>query len=160
MRAIDRDLIRGGHYGQRPRVPHFKGRTHGCTDQCCKREESPCQLGAVHTWHIADIRGTATFCPLLDKSGHWQGDSTSSSGTTFSDFHFFRFAKTHLARPLYPRKQTFLAAVGTSALCQRKLLVSFDHLGGTIRLAMFELPRRRCETFLGQNLKVHNAHLF
>jgi hypothetical protein len=24
MRAIDRDLIRGGHYGQRPRVPHLK----------------------------------------------------------------------------------------------------------------------------------------
>jgi hypothetical protein len=22
------------------------GRTHGCTDQCCKREESSCQLGA------------------------------------------------------------------------------------------------------------------
>jgi hypothetical protein len=22
MRAIDRDLIRAGHYGQRPRVPH------------------------------------------------------------------------------------------------------------------------------------------
>jgi hypothetical protein len=22
MRAYDRDLIRGGHYGQRPRVPH------------------------------------------------------------------------------------------------------------------------------------------
>jgi hypothetical protein len=22
MRVIDRDLIRGGHYGQRPRVPH------------------------------------------------------------------------------------------------------------------------------------------
>src|SRR5450631_2079772 len=47
----------------------LKGRTHGCTDQCCKREESSCQLGAVHTWHIADNRGTATFCPLLDKSG-------------------------------------------------------------------------------------------
>jgi hypothetical protein len=31
------------------------GRTHGCTDQCCKREENPCQLGAVHTWHLADI---------------------------------------------------------------------------------------------------------
>jgi hypothetical protein len=30
----------------------LKGRTHGCTDQgCCKREESSCQLGAVHTWH-------------------------------------------------------------------------------------------------------------
>ena len=24
MRAFDRDLIRGGHYGQRPCVPHFK----------------------------------------------------------------------------------------------------------------------------------------
>jgi hypothetical protein len=24
MRAFDRDLIRGGHYGQRPRVPHSK----------------------------------------------------------------------------------------------------------------------------------------
>jgi hypothetical protein len=24
MRAIDRDLIRGGHYGQRPSVPHSK----------------------------------------------------------------------------------------------------------------------------------------
>ena len=22
MRAIDRDLIRGGHYGKRPRLPH------------------------------------------------------------------------------------------------------------------------------------------
>src|SRR5664279_2409124 len=75
MRAIDRDLIRGGHYGQRPRVPHFKGRTHGCTDQCCIREESSCQLGAVHTWHLADNRGTAIFCPLLDaradNGGFW-----------------------------------------------------------------------------------------
>jgi hypothetical protein len=24
MRAIDRDLIRGGHYGQRPDVPRLK----------------------------------------------------------------------------------------------------------------------------------------
>jgi hypothetical protein len=28
---------------------------HGCTDQCCKREKSSCQLGAVHTWHIASF---------------------------------------------------------------------------------------------------------
>ena len=26
-----------------------RGRTHGRTDQHCTREESPCQLGAVHT---------------------------------------------------------------------------------------------------------------
>jgi hypothetical protein len=29
---------------------------NGCTDQNCNREETPCQLGAVHTWHLADIR--------------------------------------------------------------------------------------------------------
>ena len=87
MRAYDRDLIRGGHYGQRPRVPHLKGRTHGCTDQGCKREESSCQLGAVHTWHKADMpfvpfnvrfRGKADHrmvlsqWPLMTQSGHLQ----------------------------------------------------------------------------------------
>jgi hypothetical protein len=30
-----------------------RGRTHGRTDQYCTREESPCQLGAVHTWPFA-----------------------------------------------------------------------------------------------------------
>src|SRR5215831_13178035 len=29
------------------------GRTHGCSDHCCTREENPCQPGAVHTWPIA-----------------------------------------------------------------------------------------------------------
>ena len=61
-------------------VNRAKGRTHGCTDQACKREESTCQLGAVHTWHLADVdrlpinvrfRGKADItnpwrpCPLL-----------------------------------------------------------------------------------------------
>ena len=36
MRPFDRDLIRGGHYGQRSCEPHLKGRTHGCTDQGCE----------------------------------------------------------------------------------------------------------------------------
>src|ERR1039457_4416874 len=75
MRAIDRDLIRGGHYGQRPRVPHFKGRTHGCTDQCCIREENPCQLGAVHTWHFADNSVAPAFVRYwrvtADNVGFW-----------------------------------------------------------------------------------------
>jgi hypothetical protein len=45
------------------RCAAFKGRTHGCTDQGCKREESSCQLGAVHTWHLADIPScTAHVC--------------------------------------------------------------------------------------------------
>src|SRR5262245_53248360 len=36
----------------------------------CKREERPCQLGAVHTWHKADMLGQAFACPLLERSGH------------------------------------------------------------------------------------------
>jgi hypothetical protein len=40
------------------------GRTHGRTDQACKREENPCQLGAVHTWRKADIgRSRCLFWP-------------------------------------------------------------------------------------------------
>jgi hypothetical protein len=27
----------------------------------------------VRYWHLADIRGSATFCPLLDKSGQISG---------------------------------------------------------------------------------------
>jgi hypothetical protein len=34
-------------------VNALKGRTHGCTDQCCTREKKPRQLGAVHTWPFA-----------------------------------------------------------------------------------------------------------
>ena len=30
-------------------------RTHGCTDQCCKREESPCQSRVVHTRPKAEV---------------------------------------------------------------------------------------------------------
>src|SRR5262245_42458410 len=36
MRAFDRDLIRGGSWLHRPAM---------------RREDFPCQLGAVHTWH-------------------------------------------------------------------------------------------------------------
>ena len=32
-----------------------KGRTHGRTDQYCRRKENPCQLGAVHTWPEAEV---------------------------------------------------------------------------------------------------------
>src|SRR5436190_19528018 len=41
-----------------------KGRTHGRTDQYCEREESPCQLGAVHTWHYSD-ESQCSDSPLL-----------------------------------------------------------------------------------------------
>jgi len=35
MRTFDRDLIRGGHYGQQSGVPHKQALTHGCSDQAC-----------------------------------------------------------------------------------------------------------------------------
>jgi hypothetical protein len=34
--------------------------------QACKREESPCQLGAVHTWHFTSVRCDATIWSLLE----------------------------------------------------------------------------------------------
>src|SRR5262249_1964127 len=68
MRAFDRDLIRGGHYGQRSCEPHT-GRTHGCTDPSLRREESPCQPGAVHTWHKADMPVASLDVRFRGKSG-------------------------------------------------------------------------------------------
>src|SRR6266478_4748222 len=43
------------------------GRTHGCTDQPLRREDSPCQLGAVHTWHFRDLATCAR------RSAHGRG---------------------------------------------------------------------------------------
>jgi len=35
----------------------------------CKREERPCQLGAVHTWHKADIPTCPPFVRFRGQSG-------------------------------------------------------------------------------------------
>jgi hypothetical protein len=37
------------------------GRTHGRTDHCCTREESPCQPGAVHTWPFSSVSAAHHF---------------------------------------------------------------------------------------------------
>jgi hypothetical protein len=37
-----------------------------------QREESPCQLGAVHTWHITSFSCTAKFGRYPVHSGLWQ----------------------------------------------------------------------------------------
>jgi hypothetical protein len=65
MRAFDRDLIRGGHYGQRSCEPHLQAEHMAALTQACIREESPCQPGAVHTWH-------------LGQGGRWTGNSSGS----------------------------------------------------------------------------------
>src|SRR6202790_1302720 len=54
MRAYDRDLIRGGHYGQRSCEPHQQAEHMAApTNAALVKKESPCQLGAVHTWPFA-----------------------------------------------------------------------------------------------------------
>ena len=52
IRAFDRDLIRGGHYGQRSCVPR-KQAEHMAAPTNAASEDSPCQPGAVHTWPFA-----------------------------------------------------------------------------------------------------------
>jgi hypothetical protein len=45
MREFDRDLIRGGHYGQRSYEPRQKAGHIAAPINAAKREESPCQPG-------------------------------------------------------------------------------------------------------------------
>ena len=54
MRVSDRDLIRGEHYSQRSCEPHSKAE-HMAAPTRLRREDSPCQLGAVHTWPLTSF---------------------------------------------------------------------------------------------------------
>src|SRR6476659_7804309 len=47
MRAFGRDLIRGGHYGQRSCEPRQQAEHMAAPTNAAKREKSSCQLGAV-----------------------------------------------------------------------------------------------------------------
>jgi hypothetical protein len=60
MRGFDRDLIRGGHYGQRSCEPQLQAEHMAALTQACVREESSCQPGAVHTWHFSDLPTSLT----------------------------------------------------------------------------------------------------
>src|SRR5471030_1157682 len=69
MRVVDRDLIRGGHYGQRSCEPHQKAEHMAAPTNPAKREESSCQSGAVHTWHQTDLRRCPQFGRYRGQSG-------------------------------------------------------------------------------------------
>src|SRR5215469_7583223 len=69
IRAFDRDPIRGGHYGQRSCEPR-KQAEHMAAPTSCRGEESPCQRGAVHTWHFADMARYANEVCYQPGSGH------------------------------------------------------------------------------------------
>jgi hypothetical protein len=66
MRAFDRDLIRGGHYGQRSWEPRNQAE-HMAAPTSAANVKNPCQLGAVHTWQI-----------LLKKSGQRSGSTVEA----------------------------------------------------------------------------------
>src|SRR5262245_6252409 len=85
MRGFDRDLIRGGHYGQRPLCAALTGRTHGCTDQPANVKKTlansePSTHGTKQTcrparsmsayWGKADSRWTVLECLLMSQTGH------------------------------------------------------------------------------------------
>src|SRR6266436_4231053 len=70
MRVYDRDLIRGGHYGQRSCEPHLQAEHMAAPTNAAKREESSCQLGAVHTWHETDVTARADDVSSSGESRH------------------------------------------------------------------------------------------
>ena len=86
MRAYDRDLIRGGHYGQRPRVPHSKAEhmaapTKAANVKKVLANSEPSTHGTKRTWacalHMSAFGGKADMpvctaqCLLLTQSGHF-----------------------------------------------------------------------------------------
>jgi hypothetical protein len=66
MRVIDRDLIRGGHYGQRSCEPRLKAEHMGAPTNAAYVKKSPCQLGAVHTWGKSGRRKLQQPCLFLN----------------------------------------------------------------------------------------------
>src|SRR5258708_24956002 len=70
MREFGRDLIRGGHYGQRSCEPHYKAGHMAAPTNAAKREESPCQPGAVHTWHETDMPTALRHVRYQGQSGN------------------------------------------------------------------------------------------
>src|SRR5450759_4014133 len=84
MRAYDRDLIRGGHYGQRPRVPHLKAEhmaapTNAANVKKALANSEPSTHGTSRTFSAPQ------HFPLSDNSGQrWilAGDGLSANDPT------------------------------------------------------------------------------
>jgi hypothetical protein len=72
VRGIDRDLIRGGHYGQRSYEPHTKAEHMAAPTKAAPLQKSPCQRGAVHTWHLFpfDALRHGRSTPIADRPAH------------------------------------------------------------------------------------------
>src|SRR5882757_9867301 len=86
MRVYDRDLIRGGHYGQRSCEPHLQAEHMAAPTNAAKREESSCQLGAVHTWHFSGMarcpQAAWSACSAFRAAATWNFCSIKSTTET------------------------------------------------------------------------------
>src|ERR1035437_7954508 len=74
MRAFDRDLIRGGHYGQRPCVPHLKAEhmaapTNAAYVKKILANPEPSTHGTSR--HFAAPQNLSAIGLTTDKGLHW-----------------------------------------------------------------------------------------
>ena len=70
MRAFDRDLIRGGHYGQRSREPHLKAEHTGAPTNAAKvKKVLATSEPSTHGGKADDICSWRAFPPLTQR-GH------------------------------------------------------------------------------------------
>src|SRR5215831_10183164 len=74
----------------------------------CKREEKPCQLGAVHTWHKADLARCLGPCPFSAQSGHAATEARVSIGRYCrvgpGNFHPEPLTEPDLSLSTYPAR--------------------------------------------------------
>jgi hypothetical protein len=73
MRAFDRDLIRGEHYGPRSCEPQQQAEHMAAPHRNLRREDFPCQFGAVHTWPIAAVLPSNAVFSFRAESGPFSG---------------------------------------------------------------------------------------
>ena len=106
----------------------FKGRTHGCSDQRLRREDSSCQPGAVHTWPLADF-GTSN------------GD-VRFSNRPFEVKHFqtIRHCNVDVAHGL-----ALLFGIGTRALPSWDSRTRWNNLSGGLVVSLNGRFKRTCE---------------
>src|SRR5215471_13475138 len=97
MRAFDRDLIRGGHYGQRSCEPHPKAEHMAAPTQACYVRFSLPTRSRPHMAHIASIRGNAALWLLSERSGHDRAPLTEKR-YEYASLGSFRMALGAMAR--------------------------------------------------------------
>jgi hypothetical protein len=75
MRAFDRDLIRGGHYGQRPCVPHLKAEHMAAPTKAAANVKKALANSEPSTHgtsrHFAALQNLSAIGLTTDKGRHW-----------------------------------------------------------------------------------------